>query len=369
MSDPLAALFDRGNVIVCCGTGGVGKTSVAASLGIHAAEHGIAAVVVTVDPARRLASALGLADTGNERHRIANVGTDGGFLDIVMLDARAMFDEVVEAEANSPEQAHAILNNPMYRSIAGALGGTQEYMAAELLHQLLESKEYGAIVIDTPPSRHALDLLDAPMRITRLLDNRVVRLLMLPARTTLRAAGGALNAVLKTLGKVIGGAVLSDTVAFLRSFDGMEDGFRTRARSVDAVLRSPTTQYVIVTSTEPEPVRESAYFVEELRARERSVAAVVVNCRAPLADIPSTVQEEIDALAGDEMAPGTGATAAALLRQASADAEEAVRVLAPLRSLTLDTPWLGIPWRAQDVHDVAGLRWMSDQISPVAFLP
>lgn len=369
MNGPLADLFARGNVVVCCGTGGVGKTSVAASLGIHAAEHGIAAVVVTVDPARRLANALGLADTGNERHRLEGVGANGGSLDIVMLDARAMFDEVVESEANTPEQAHAILNNPMYRSIAGALGGTQEYMAAELLHQLLESKRYDLIVVDTPPSRHALDLLDAPTRITRLFDNRIVRLLMLPARTTMRAAGGALNAVLKTLGKVVGGAVLSDTVAFLRSFDGMEDGFRSRARMVDEMLRAPTTSYIIVTSTQPEPVRESLYFLEELTARDRPVAAIVVNCLPPLAHLSEALRTEIEDLGHNQPSPGIAATSIALLSDAVREVDEAVATLAPFRELTTTVPWLGIPRRADDVHDVEGLRWMSDQISPVAFFP
>ena len=362
----IEAMLQRGNVVVCCGTGGVGKTSVAATLGILSARMGQRTVVVTVDPARRLASALGLDtnDQGNEIHAVPLSG--GASMDVVMLDAQAMFDGLVRSEAPSPEQAAAILGNPMYRSIAGALGGTQEYMAAELLHQLLDSDRYDMVIVDTPPSRHALDLLDAPTRITRLLDNRLIRLLMVPARTTLRAAGGALDAVLRSLGRVVGGPVLADAVAFLRSFDGMEEGFRERSRVVDAILASPATAYLLVTSPQAEPVQEAMRFVTELERRNRAVSAVVVNRVAPIAPPSPGLETEVAALAHRSDLSIRAQTALAEGATMLAEVAQAQATLVPFRAITSDAHWFSIPRRADDVHDVDGLQWMADQIRPLA---
>lgn len=189
----------------------------------------------------------------------------------------------------------------------------------------------------------------------------------------MKAAGGALNAVLKTLGKVIGGAVLTDTVAFLRSFDGMEDGFRLRARVVDQMLGSSSTSYVIVTSTQPEPVREAMYFYQALVDRNRTASAVIVNQREPLRAVSAELREELAAIStaagaasGTDVATAAGATAISLLTHAIGEHDRAAASLEPFSVLAPSAVWFGIPRRADDVHDVAGLRWMSDQIAPVS---
>ena len=270
------------DVIVCCGTGGVGKTTTAAVLALAAARRGRNAVVVTIDPAKRLADTLGVADLGNTAHEIprsrwADGAADAGRLAALMLDTRATFDGLVGRYARDEEQADRILSNGFYRNIASALSGTQEYMAMEKLYELKEEGGYDLIVVDTPPSRHALDFLDAPQRLTRLLDNRVFRFLMMPTRTYLRVASNAAQRFLRTVGKVIGADVLDDIVAFFRAFEGMETGFRARAARVDELLLAPSTAFVLITSARRDAVDEAEFFADRLREADLGVAALVVN--------------------------------------------------------------------------------------------
>jgi anion-transporting ArsA/GET3 family ATPase len=273
---------EEGHVVVCCGTGGVGKTTTAAVLALAAARRGRNAVVVTIDPAKRLADTMALAELGDRAHEVPRERWDDGWagagrLSALMLDTRATFDGLVWRYAEDDDQADRILGNRFYRNIAGALSGTQEYMAMEMLHELHEEGGYDLIVVDTPPSRNALDFLDAPQRLLRLLDNRVFRLLMTPTRASMRVAGAAVQRFLRTTGKVIGADVLDDIVAFFRAFQGMEPGFRERASSVAKLLQSPTTGFVLITSPRRDAVDEAEYFAERLRQAELSVAALVVN--------------------------------------------------------------------------------------------
>jgi anion-transporting ArsA/GET3 family ATPase len=276
-------LVDEGHVIVCSGTGGVGKTTTAAVLALAAARRGRNAVVVTIDPARRLADTMGLADLGDRAHEVPrdrwDDGTAGatGRLSALMLDTRATFDGLVRRYAEDEEQAARILRNRFYRNIAGALSGTQEYMAMEMLHELHEDGGYDLIVVDTPPSRHALDFLDAPQRLLRLLDNRIFRFLMMPTRTYVRVASAAVQRFLRTAGKVIGAEVLDDIVAFFRAFEGMEQGFRERASRVAELLQSPSTGFVLITTPRRDAVDEAEYFADRLREAELAVSALVVN--------------------------------------------------------------------------------------------
>ncbi len=198
-----------------------------------------------------------------------------------MLDTRATFDGLVGRHASDREQAERILTNRFYRNIAGALSGTQEYMAMEKLHELHEEGGYDLIVVDTPPSRHALDFLDAPQRLTRLLDNRIFRFLMMPTRTYLRVASHAVQRFLRTVGKVIGAEVLDDIVAFFRAFEGMEQGFRERATRVDALLAEATTAFVLITSPRRDAIDEAEFFAGQLRDADLTVAALVVNRANP----------------------------------------------------------------------------------------
>ena len=214
------------------GPGGVGKTTTAAAIALRGARAGRRACVVTIDPARRLADALGISGVGNEPHKVDPPVDEEpwpGELWAVMLDAQGTFDDLVGRYATNAGQAEAILTNPVYRNISGALSGTQEYMAVEKLYELQESGAFDLIVVDTPPAQHALDFLEAPKHLARLLDNRVFRLLMVPTRAGLRAFELGAQLMLRTISKVAGGEVVAETIQFFTQFEGMEDGFRARA--------------------------------------------------------------------------------------------------------------------------------------------
>ncbi len=220
----------------------MGKTTTAAALAMRGAEKGLRACVVTVDPARRLADALGVADVGNEPHLVSppsGVRRWAGELWAVMLDAQTTFNELVDRYAADADQAKAIFANPVYRNMSGGLSGTQEYMAVEKLYELQETGQFDLIVVDTPPSQHALDFLEAPSHLARLLDNRVFRLLMAPTRVGLRAVELGAQLMLRTIAKVAGGQVVADTVQFFTEFEGMEQGFRERAERAQALLHQP----------------------------------------------------------------------------------------------------------------------------------
>lgn len=279
----LADLIEGCEVIVCCGTGGVGKTTTAAVLALAAARRGRNAVVVTIDPAKRLADTLGVEDIGNTAHEIPRArwgdgaASERGHLSALMLDTAATFEGLVHRYSRDDEQTERILTNRFYRNIASTLSGTQEYMAMEKLHELYEEGGYDLIVVDTPPSRNALDFLDAPERLTRLLDNRIFRFLMMPTRAFVRVASSAVQRFLRTVGKVIGGDVLDDIVAFFRAFEGMEPGFRDRAARVNELLLASSTAFVLVTSARRDAVEEAEFFARRLREGDLGVAALVVN--------------------------------------------------------------------------------------------
>jgi anion-transporting ArsA/GET3 family ATPase len=280
----LAEVVEEGHVVVCCGSGGVGKTTTAAVLAVEGARRGRRSLVVTIDPAKRLANALGLDELSNEPREIAPDRWDpkgerlpGGALSAMMLDTKSTFDGLVTRYAQSPEQSERILENSFYRNISGALSGTQEYMAMEKLHELHEEGGFDLIVVDTPPSRHALDFLDAPARLLRLLDNRVFRILMMPTRTGMKIAGAAVQAFLKTISRVVGSAVVDDIVAFFRAFEGMEEGFRQRAHRVVELLGEPTTRFVLITSPRRDAVEEARFFAEKIGDHDLSVDALIVN--------------------------------------------------------------------------------------------
>ena len=195
----------------------------------------------------------------------------------MMLDTKGTFDGLVTRYADSPAQAQRILANNFYRNISSALSGTQEYMAMEKLHELHEDGGFDLIVVDTPPSRHALDFLDAPARLLRLLNNPVFRVLMVPTRTYLKIAGAAVQAFIRTVSKVVGGEVVDDIVTFFRSFEGMEEGFRTRAARVVEILQQPETRFVLVTSPRRDAIEEARYFAEQIGDHDLAVDALVVN--------------------------------------------------------------------------------------------
>jgi anion-transporting ArsA/GET3 family ATPase len=284
MTHSLQDLVEHGHIVVCCGTGGVGKTTSAAVLALEGARRGRNAVVVTIDPAKRLANALGLAELSNTPHDIDRALWDpggntpgSGRLAAMMLDTKSTFDTLVTRYAESPDQAERILHNRFYRNISGALSGTQEYMAMEKLHELHEDGGYDLIVVDTPPTRHALDFLDAPQRLLRLLDNHIFRLLMMPTRAYLRVASVAVQMFLRTISKVVGTEVVEDVVAFFRAFEGMEQGFRERAQRVTELLADSGTRFVLVTTPRRDAVEEAEFFARRLTETGIDVDALIVN--------------------------------------------------------------------------------------------
>ena len=364
-------LVDKRRVIICCGTGGVGKTTTAAVIALEGARRGRNACVVTIDPARRLADALGIAHLGNDATEIdrklwaADSDGDagsvaGGRLSALMLDTKSTFDVLVSRNASSPEQAQRILDNTFYRNVSGALGGTQEYMAMEKLHELYDEGDFDLIVVDTPPTRHALDFLDAPKRLTRLLDNRVFRLLMMPTRAYLRVASVAVQTFLRTVARGVGSEVIEDVVAFFRSFEGMEEGFRERAQVVGDLLTHSDTAFVLVTSPRRDAMQEATFFAERLAAANQSVQALVVNRVHPSFgdESPEGLRAAADTL---RQTPSDAATRLAALYDNLAD----FRQIAGLERAHIEelrariggrTAVAYVPYLPHDVHDFETLH-------------
>ncbi|KIF68709.1 ABC transporter ATPase [Streptomyces sp. AcH 505] len=266
-------------IIVCCGSGGVGKTTTAAALGVRAAERGRKVVVLTIDPARRLAQSMGIDSLDNTPRQVK--GVEGpGELHAMMLDMKRTFDEIVEAHADG-ERARSILENPFYQSLSAGFAGTQEYMAMEKLGQLRSRDEWDLIVVDTPPSRSALDFLDAPKRLGSFLDGKFIKLLMAPAKMGGRAGMKFLNVGMSmmtgTLGKLLGGQFLQDVQTFIAAMDTMFGGFRTRADATYRLLQAPGTAFLVVAAPERDALREAAYFVQRLAAEGMPLAGLVLN--------------------------------------------------------------------------------------------
>ncbi len=339
----LADVVAESAVLVCCGSGGVGKTTTAAAIGLQAAALGRRAVVVTIDPAKRLADALGVP--GGLTNDPIRLPVDApGELWALMLDTATTFDGLVSANAANPDQAERILANRFYRNIAGSLSGTQEYMAAERLHALHRDPRFDVVIVDTPPTRNALDFLDAPGTLTRFIDHPLFKLLMMPTRRGLKVLNVAAQPILRTIGKVVGGEVLADAIAFFQAFSGMEQGFRSRADEVITLLHGSTTKFVLVASPRTDTIEEARFFAERLRQASIDVGAVVVNRATPVFGSPAAKRPRGEA--------------AGLLHDnlvelcAAADAERAN--LQPLVEDTgADPVW--VPLLPGDVHDLTTL--------------
>jgi anion-transporting ArsA/GET3 family ATPase len=349
----LPELVTERSVVVCCGSGGVGKTTVSATVALAAARAGRRSCVVTVDPARRLADALGVESLPNTPSEVQ--GDWPGHLYALMLDSKGTFDDLVERYARTPEQAESILGNRLYQNLAGALSGTQEYMAMEKLYELVHSEEFDIVVVDTPPTRNALDLLDAPRRLTRFLENRLFRALLVPTRMSLRAVGVATQALLRTISKVAGAEIVQDAVGFFQAFEGMEDGFRSRASAVHELLADPATAYVLVTSARPDAITEAGFFAEKLAERDVAVAALVVNRIAPSFGGAEAERPAPEALGG------LGALEANLAAL-DARAEREEKAFAGLAAQVAPAPVGRIPLFGDDVHELVGLQRAADKL-------
>ncbi|MDL4818186.1 ArsA family ATPase [Actinomadura opuntiae] len=364
------ALLDdpRTKTIVCCGSGGVGKTTTAAALGVRAAERGRDVVVLTVDPARRLAQSMGLSELDNNPRRI-EVGGDGE-LHAMMLDMKRTFDEIVEAHAD-PDRAKQILANPFYQSLSSSLSGTQEYMAMEKLGQLHRSGAWDLIIVDTPPSRNALDFLDAPERMGRFLDGRFMKILAAPAKTGGRFGVKVISAgfgmFTGAINKVLGVQLLRDVQTFVAAFDTMFGGFRERAEKTFKLLQTPGTAFLVVAAPEPDALREASYFVERLAEERMPLAGLVVNrVHESAADGLSAARSQAAAETLDER--GEHPLTAALLRLHTDRMQLAAReerLRDHFASTHPTVPVTAVPAQAEDVHDLDGLRQVGEDLSAV----
>jgi anion-transporting ArsA/GET3 family ATPase len=368
----IAELAAESRVVICCGSGGVGKTTIAAVLALEAARRGRNTCVVTIDPAKRLADALGLealSDTpaAIDRDRWDEDGTaaPGGSIAALMLDTKSTFDQLVTGNAETDEQAQRILDNRFYRNVSGALGGTQEYMAMEKLHELHEHGNFDLIVVDTPPTRHALDFLDAPRRLVRLLDNRIFRMLMMPTRAYLKVASVAVQTFLRTVAKVVGSEVIDDVVAFFRAFEGMEAGFRARALAVEELLAAPDTAFVLVTSPRRDALEEAEFFARQLEQGGQQIDALIVNRVHPMFgdEAPAGLRaagNELRKLAGDRAGNAEAAARLAARYENLADFREVAEIerehLGGVHERVGSASITYVPYLSRDVYDFAALR-------------
>jgi anion-transporting ArsA/GET3 family ATPase len=359
----LAALVAKRTVLVCCGSGGVGKTTTAAALALSAADQGRRACVVTIDPARRLADALGAVDVANVPHLIT--GPWSGQLSAVMLDAKGTFDDLVRRYARDGEQAERILANRLYQNLVSVLSGTQEYMATEKLFELHESGEFDLVVVDTPPTRNALDFLEAPRRLAGFLDNKIFRLLLTPGRAYLKAMSFATQLLLRTIGKVAGSEIVEDTVAFFQAFEGMEQGFRDRAARVERLLADDGTGFVVVAAPRRDSIDEAVFFADKLAGSGRTLDVLVVNRVHP--DFGPAIEEGPEPAATPHRLDGTGrdgtgrdgtagwrALTSNLADMAAVVARESA-FLATVELAVGPAPVVRVPVLDDDVHDLDGL--------------
>ena len=371
--NPISELVAKKEVIVCAGAGGVGKTTTAAAIAMQAAIDGKRAAVLTIDPARRLASSLGLKELSSEPTKVsprkfaaADIEVKGE-LYALMLDTKSTFDKVVTNYAPSPEQAQRIINNRFYRNISGTLSGTQEYMAMEKLYELHADGGFDLLVIDTPPTRNALDFLDAPKRMTDFFESRVLRWFLMPY---MKAGGGLMKVAnvaamtfLKVVKRIVGTEVLEDTAEFFGNLEGMYEGFKQRARDVATLLQSDATSFVVVTSPAEDSVTEATFFASRLNESGLPFGALVVNRVHP------KIGDGIDVRSRQLAKLEAGGKDAQMLAKLL-DNESAFMRVVNLEEKNLDAlarkiprhRWVRVPYLEREAVDFPGLLAIADQL-------
>ncbi len=368
----------RGRKVVCCvGSGGVGKTTTAAALALRAAMDAKRTLVLTIDPARRLANSLGLRELGNEETRIdpalfAQAGlSPRGEMWAMMLDLKQTWDELVRRQARSPQQAQAILENQLYQTLSTAMAGSLEYMAMEKVYEVYNSRRYDVVVLDTPPTSNALDFLHAADRILDVLDNNAMRIILGPmlraGKFGFKLLAAPSSLVLRTLARFTGSDFLRDLAGFMMAFEGMYQGFKERAARVKSLLASSESAFVLVTGPNPLTIQEAHFFHQALRQDGIATAAVIVNRvqRDPRRlGGPDNLPALREALQLAQIKDGGNPPLSERLYQtlteqatlADLDRREVERLQQTLRGVPLFT----VPRLRKDVHDLAGL-WQIDR--------
>ena len=351
----MLALLEGRRIVVCAGSGGVGKTTTAAAIAMGMAERGLKVAVVTIDPAKRLADSLGLEELGNEPRlvdpaRFSDHGVEiSGELWALMLDSKRTFDSLIERLAPDDETRDEVLANRIYQQLSSAVAGSQEFTAIAKLYELDQEGGYDLLVLDTPPSRNALDFLDAPARLTGIFQGRAIKMFLRPAGLGGRILGRGTGVVFGLMERLTGVDLLHDLSVFFRALGGMIDGFTERAARVGALLEDPGTTFLIVTAPRHDPVEEAIFFHRKLADAQMPFGGLVVN-RMHVVDAP-VVAAALDAALGDDLA-GRVATAA---HELAALAEREAASLEDLRDRLGDPPTIVVPELDGDVHDVEGL--------------
>jgi anion-transporting ArsA/GET3 family ATPase len=355
-------ILEGKGICICAGSGGVGKATTSAAIATGMAARGLKVCVLTIDPAKRLADSLGLKELGNEARRVdpklfADQGVEmEGELWAMMLDAKATFDELIARQAPDEESRDRVLNNRIYQQISNALAGSQEYMAMEKLFELHTGGRFDLLVLDTPPTRNALDFLDAPKRLTQFIEGRSLRVFMRPTGLAARVAGRGASVALSVFKRIVGFDLLADLAEFFNAFSGMVDGFQARAKRVNKLLSDPETCFLVVCGPQGEPVEEAVYFHRKLVEAKLPFGGVIVNkvhypaerLRGDGANLPEELATEL----GDEsLAKRVAENFADYQALAERDAANIEHLAAELRTKAV----IRVPYLDEDVHDLAGL--------------
>ena len=351
-------LIARKEVVICAGSGGVGKTTTSAAIAVGMAERGKTAAVLTIDPARRLANSLGLKELGNEEARVELDAP--GELWAMMLDAKRTFDELIDTHAPDEQARDAVLNNPIYRQLSNAVAGSQEYMAMEKLHELHQEGRYDVLVLDTPPTRNALDFLDAPRRLARFIDSRSLSFFRASTKLGFGILGRGSSMLFSVMKRATGVDLLQDLADFFNAFGDMADGFRERAERVNALIGDRRTTFLLVTSPRTASIEEAAYFHRKLRNEDLPFGGVIVNrMREPVRATPGPkLEKELTALLDEKLAGKVNRTLAEHRALAERDAANVDR----LRGSVGRKPMIMVPELPGDVHDLDGLRAMNEHL-------
>lgn len=368
--DSVLDLLEDVTVCICAGSGGVGKTTTSAAIAAGMAARGRKVAVLTIDPAKRLADSLGLEQLGNREARVdpalftaAGVDPGGGELWATMLDAKATFDEVVVRYSEDSETSATILDNRIYKQISGALAGSQEYMAMERLYEIHEEGDYDLLVLDTPPSRHALDFLDAPQRLVQFVDGRALKLFLRPTGFGARIAGRGAATILAVLRRLTGVDLIDDLSEFFNAMSGLVGGFRERATKVESLLGAAGTKFLIVTGPAGDPINEAVYLHDKLIEGDLPFGGLVVNRvhtggGGEQAEIEAALRGALD----DDLADRV--LAAYSDRQGLVERDGAN--IEALRERLGSAPLLTVPEMADEIHDLAGLLSLQPYLFGVA---
>lgn len=360
-------LFNDKRVLICCGSGGVGKTTTAAALALSAAMRGYKTLVLTIDPARRLANSLGIEKIDYLEKQIpkaelkkAGIETKAPLF-AMMLDPKHTFDALIVKHATSPEKANAILDNKLYRQLSSMIGGSQEYMAMEKLHEITQDRDYDLIVLDTPPSRHALDFLDAPARMSAMIGDSMMKWFLKPSlfvgRASLKILERPMHQVFKTFDKIMGFEFLQDLSEMLMSFSDLLEGFQQRAEKVQALLQDPKTSFLLISSPQSIPLQEAAYFYSKIVEKSLPFSGFIFNRvqRVPdgtdtlPASLPSTAREEYQELRK---------LFKNLQKRDQSEIEKFKDEIDSSEGLILKA----VPRMDRDIHDLAGLRDLGEEL-------